>query len=334
MVRRTGWAGKPVRLPRRLLAAGREKDPAMYLRVSITDRCNLRCTYCLPEEAQFAPSRIDPDELDRLMAAVVAVAGVRKIRITGGEPTLAPGLMQHLRAAAWLVPTVGLTTNGVLLEGLLPDLMAAGLTRLNISLDAADAEGFRQATRRDRFAQVVAGLRAAKRAGLTPLKVNAVATTATDAPALLRFACAEGVHLRFIELMDIGEAHATWAQRHVPSASLQEALIRAGFSLTEAPERDDPTSRVWTVAGVDPEHTTVGFITTVSDPFCATCDRLRLTSQGRLHTCLFDEQGTDLITPLRSGDLAALEATIRRAVGAKASPPQFQRQAVMAAIGG
>ncbi len=306
----------------------------MYLRVSITDRCNLRCTYCLPEDARFASSRVGVDELDRLMAAVVAAAGVTKIRITGGEPTLAPGLLQHLRTAAWLVPTVGLTTNGVLLEGLLPDLLAAGLNRLNISLDAADAEGFHTATRRDRFAAVVAGIRAAKRTGLTPLKINAVATVDTDAPALVRFAVDEGVHLRFIELMDIGEAHATWAQRHVPSAVLQEALFAAGWSLTEAPERDDPTSRVWTLDGVDPAITTVGFITTVSDPFCATCDRLRLTSQGRLHTCLFDAVGTDLLTPLRDGDLTALEATIRRAVAAKAPPAQFHRTAVMAAIGG
>ncbi len=306
----------------------------MYLRVSITDRCNLRCTYCLAEDARFAPSRATVEELDRLMAAVVAAAGVTKIRLTGGEPTLAPGLVQHLRTAAWLVPTVGLTTNGVLLEGLVGDLVAAGLSRLNVSLDAADAEGFRRATRRDRFAAVVAGIRAAKRTGLSPLKVNAVATIDTDAPALVRFAIEEGVHLRFIELMDIGEAHATWAERHVPSAVLQEQLFAAGFSLTETPERDDPTSRVWTIAGIDPAVTSLGFITTVSDPFCATCDRLRLSSQGRLFTCLFDEVGTDLLTPLRLGDLTGLDQAIRQAVATKAPPATFQRTAVMAAIGG
>ena len=306
----------------------------MYLRVSVTDRCNLRCTYCLPEDARFALSRAAPAELDQLMAAVVAAAGVRKIRITGGEPTLAPTLIQHVQAAAWLVPTVGLTTNGLLLENLLPELIGAGLNRLNISLDAAEAQGFLRATRRDRFPAVVAGLRAAKRAGMTPLKINAVATVDTDPVALVRFALAEGVHLRFIELMDIGEAHATWGERHVPAAVLQGRLADAGIHLSEAPERDDPTSRVWTMAGADPAVTTVGFITTVSEPFCATCDRLRLTSQGRLHTCLFDAQGTDLLTPLRAGDLAGLAATIRRAVASKAPPPTFQRVAVMAGIGG
>ncbi len=306
----------------------------MYLRVSVTDRCNLRCTYCLPEDARFAASRAAPDELDRLMAAVCAAVPVHKIRLTGGEPTLCPTIAQHIRAAAWLVPTVGMTTNGVLLEGLLPELKAAGLGRLNISLDAADADGFHRATRRDRFAQVVAGIRAARRAGFSPLKLNAVATGDTDPIALARFAIAEGVHLRFIELMDIGEAHAGWATRHVSAAQLRDRLSSGGIAISEAADRDEPTSRVWTVDGVDPATTTLGFITTVSDPFCATCDRIRLTSQGRLHTCLFDAAGVDLLTPLRAGDLDGLAATIRRAVQAKAPPPHFQRAGVMAAIGG
>ncbi|MCK6487755.1 MAG: radical SAM protein [Planctomycetes bacterium] len=306
----------------------------MYLRVSVTDRCNLRCTYCLPERARFAPDPAAPDEIDRLMAAVCAAAGVRKIRITGGEPTLAPALLQHIRTAAWLVPTVGMTSNGVLLAGMAGELRAAGLGRLNISLDAADAAGFRRATRRDRFAQVVEGIRAARAAGFAPLKLNAVATTDTDAPALARFAIAEGVHLRFIELMDIGEAHTGWAGRHVASAALRDRLAAAGLALREEPERDEPTSRVWTIPGVDPARTTLGFITTVSDPFCATCDRIRLSSRGRLHTCLFDERGTDLLAPLRAGDLAGLDAAIRRAVAAKAPPAHFRREGVMAGIGG
>jgi cyclic pyranopterin phosphate synthase len=306
----------------------------MYLRVSITDRCNLRCTYCLPEAAHFAPSSASADELDRLIGAVCSAVPVGKIRITGGEPTLSPHLLQHVRTAAWLVPVVGMTTNGVLTESLLPELREAGLGRLNISLDAADAEGFQRATRRDRFAAVLGTIRTAKQAGFTPLKLNAVATVDTDPVALARFALDEGVHLRFIELMDIGEAHAGWAARHVSATILQERLRAGGIAIAESVERDEPTSRVWTVAGADPARTTLGFITTVSDPFCATCDRIRLTSQGRLHTCLFDAQGTDLLGLLRADDLAGLDAAIRRAVGAKAPPPRFQRTAVMAAIGG
>ncbi len=306
----------------------------MYLRVSVTDRCNLRCTYCLPEDARFAPSRATPDEVDRLMAAVCASAQVTKIRLTGGEPTLCPSLTQHVRTAAWLVPTVGLTTNGVVLERLLPELREAGLNRLNISLDAADAEGFRRATRHDRFAAVLASIPAAKRHGFVPLKLNAVATVDTDPAALARLAVAEGVHLRFIELMDIGIAHADWNSRHVPAIALRERIEQAGLAITESPDRDEPTSRVWTVDGVDPAATTLGFITTVTSPFCATCDRIRLTSQGRLHTCLFDEHGVDLLPLLRDGDLVGLDATIRQAIGSKAPPPRFQRSGVMAAIGG
>lgn len=306
----------------------------MYLRVSVTDRCNLRCTYCLPEDARFAQSRATPDELDRLMAAVCAAVPVTKIRLTGGEPTLCPTLTQHIRTAAWLVPTIGLTTNGVVLERLLPELREAGLNRLNISLDAADAEGFRRSTRHDRFAAVLASMRAAKHQGFVPLKINAVATVDTDPAALARLAIAEGVHLRFIELMDIGVAHADWCRRHVPASALRERIEQAGLAITETPDRDEPTSRVWTVDGVDPTATTLGFITTVTSPFCATCDRIRLTSQGRLHTCLFDEQGVDLLTPLRNDDLTGLDAIIRRAVAAKAPPPRFERSGLMAGIGG
>ena len=306
----------------------------MYLRVSVTDRCNLRCTYCLPEDARFAPSRVTPDELDRLMAAVCASAQVTKIRLTGGEPTLCPTLTQHVRTAAWLVPTVGLTTNGVVLERLLPELREAGLNRLNISLDAADAEGFRRATRHDRFVAVMASIREAKRQGFVPLKINAVASVDTDPVALARLAIAEGVHLRFIELMDIGVAHADWSSRQVPAIALRERIEQAGLAITESPERDEPTSRVWTVDGVDSAVTTLGFITTVTSPFCATCDRIRLTSEGRLHTCLFDEHGVDLLALLRDGDLVGLDAIIRQAIDAKAPPLRFQRSGIMAGIGG
>ncbi|MEK7414423.1 MAG: radical SAM protein [Planctomycetota bacterium] len=306
----------------------------MYLRVSVTDRCNLRCGYCLPENALFATSSITAHEIDQLMAAICAAIPVHKIRITGGEPTLSPHLLGHIRAATWLVPTVGMTTNGVLLERLLPELRAAGLQRLNISLDAANAAGFLANTRRDRFTEVASSVRAAVSHGFTPLKINAVATVDTDPVALARFAIAERVHLRFIELMDIGVAHGNWQQRYIDSHTLRERLRAGGIDVNESTELDEPTSRVWTVAGVDPAATSLGFITTRSDPFCATCDRIRLTSQGRLHTCLFDEAGTDLITWLRAGDLNGLTATIRKAVAAKAPPARFQRNGAMAAIGG
>ncbi len=308
-------------------------ETGYYLRVSVTEACNLRCTYCLPERAAFRAGAATADELDRLMGAVCAAVPVRKIRLTGGEPTLSPHLAAHVRAAAWLVPEVCLTSNGVLLAELLPELHAAGLARVNISLDAADPAGYLRAARRDRFAATLAAVRAAARLGFA-VKLNAVATVDTDAPALARLAIAEGVHLRFIELMEIGEARAGWAERFVPAERLRAAITAAGLELAESPERDEPTSRVWTVAGADPARTTIGFITTVTRPFCETCDRLRLSSHGRLHTCLFDERGTDLLAPLRRGDLPALAAAVRAAVGAKAPPARFTRQGVMAGIGG
>lgn len=304
-----------------------------YLRVSVTEACNLRCTYCLPERAAFRPAAASPDELDRLMAAVCGAVPVRKIRLTGGEPTLSPHLAAHVRAAAWLAPEVGLTSNGVTLAEQLPELRAAGLARVNISLDAADPAGYLRSARRDRFAATLGAVRAALRLGFT-VKINAVATADTDAAALVRLALDEGVHLRFIELMEIGEARAGWAARFVPAERLRAAIAAAGLVLAEASDRDEPTSRVWTVAGADAARTTVGFITTVTQPFCATCDRLRLSSHGRLHTCLFDERGTDLLAPLRAGDLAGLAAAVRTAVGAKAPPARFLRQGVMAGIGG
>ena len=306
----------------------------MYLRVSLTDRCNLRCVYCLPESAQFAPTRAHTAELRRLVELVVTVAGVRKIRLTGGEPTLCDDLTEHVAHARSLVDVVGMTTNGVLLEPLLPALQQAGLNRLNISLDALDADSFRRFSRRDGLDRVVAAIRSAHRLGFAPLKVNAVAMVGTDYPALVRFAAWEGVHVRFIELMAIGEARAIQTQAYVSAADMRARIAAAGVTLSERIDRDEPTARVWAIDGHDPAECSVGFITTVSQPFCATCNRLRLSSQGRLFTCLMDNTGHDLLTPLRAGDENAVRTTIAAAVRGKRPPASFVRFENMASIGG
>jgi GTP 3',8-cyclase len=306
----------------------------MYLRVSLTDRCNLRCVYCLPADAAFSPSRISSAELQHLVRLMVQAVGVHKIRLTGGEPTLCDDLVAHVRHAHGLVPTVCLTSNGVLLEPLLPALQEAGLSRLNISLDALDAAGFQRFSRRDGLPRVLAAIRTAKRLGFTPLKINAVALPETDYPALVRFATWEGVHLRFIELMAIGEARPWQAKAYVSAEDMRARIFAAGISLQEASDRDEPTSRVWAIEGSDPRETSVGFITTVSAPFCATCDRLRLSSQGRLFTCLMDNRGHDVIGAWRTGGDAAAIACIRAAVAGKRPPTSFVRDEVMAAIGG
>ncbi len=304
-----------------------------YLRLSLTARCNLRCTYCLPEDARFATERASDDELRRLSALVADVVEVHKIRLTGGEPTLCADLIEHVRHAKRLAPLVGMTSNGVLLEPLLPALVDAGLDRVNISLDAVDGEGFRRSSRRDGLDRVVGAIRAAKRLGLR-VKVNAVAMQATDYPALVRFAAWEGVHLRFIELMAIGEARPWQASEYVPAEEMRRRIAANGIELAPSPERDEPTSRVWTMSGVDPAECSIGFITTVSQPFCSTCDRLRLSSRGHLHTCLMDNGGVDLLADLRRGDEAAVAGTILRAVAAKRPPARMVRDEVMAAIGG
>lgn len=306
----------------------------MYLRVSITNRCNLRCTYCIPSNPRFAPNVANADELDRLMGAIASVIPLDKIRLTGGEPTLNPHLPRHINTARWLVPTVGLTSNGVLLAPMLEELREAGLSKLNISLDAADAQGFLTRTRRDRFDTVVESIRHARNLGFQPLKINAVATIATDVVSMVRFALAEGAHIRFIELMAIGEARASWQHQFVNAQSLRDQLTASGMRLLQRSDLDQPTSRVYGIDGHDPEHCSVGFITTVSQPFCGSCDRLRLTAEGRLHTCLFDERGTDLLTPLRSDDMEEVLQRICRAVAMKAPPEHFRRQGNMAAMGG
>ncbi len=305
-----------------------------YLRLSLTDRCNLRCVYCLPEHARFATERATTAELMSLVDLIATVLPVRKIRLTGGEPTLCDDLLAHVRHARTVADEVTMTSNGVLLSPLLPGLKAAGLDRLNISLDAVDPAGFRQAARRDHFHKVVDAIRGAKAIGLTPLKVNAVAMRDTDYAGLVRFAVAEGVHLRFIELMAIGEARADHDRQYVPATEMRRRIFQGGFSLTEARERDEATSRVYAIDNVDPAQASVGFITTVSQPFCSTCDRLRLSSRGQLYTCLMQDVGADLLTPLRANDIDGVRAIAGAAIAKKAPPASFVRKTVMAEIGG
>lgn len=312
---------------------GTPAKPA-YLRVSLTDRCNLRCVYCLPEQARFADSRLSSDELRGLTTLVGSVANVNKIRLTGGEPTLCDDLIDHVRHARTLAPTVGMTSNGVLLKPLLPALKDAGLNRINISLDAVTEADFARFSRRDGLGHVVASIRAAKHIGFAPVKVNAVAMRSTDFAGLVRFAAWEGIHLRFIELMAIGEARAFQAREYISAEDIRARLFEAGISLSERADLDEPTSRLWAIDGHDPAECSVGFITTVSAPFCATCNRLRLSSQGRLFTCLMDNKGHDLASDFRRGDDKAVAATVREALRRKQPPESFIRYENMAAIGG
>jgi cyclic pyranopterin phosphate synthase len=274
------------------------------LRVSVTDRCNLRCSYCMPAEGLDwlpKPEMLTDDELVRLVTVMVGL-GVTQVRLTGGEPLLRRSLVDVVRRVAALEPRprIAMTTNGIGLARMAAPLAAAGLDRVNVSLDTIDPEHFGKLTRRDRFNDVVAGLKAAADAGLTPVKVNAVAMRGvndTDVPDLLQWCLDRGYELRFIEQMPLDAQHA-WDRTLMVSQG--EILERLGERFTLAPvgERGSAPAELFLVDG---GPATVGVIASVSAPFCGSCDRVRLTADGQLRNCLFARREVDLRGPIRAG---------------------------------
>jgi GTP 3',8-cyclase len=319
---------------------------ATDLRVSLTDRCNLRCAYCMPPEGLEwlpAPEMLTDDEVVRLVSVAVA-EGVTEVRFTGGEPLLRRGLVSIVSRVAALRPRphTSLTTNGIGLARTAADLQAAGLDRVNVSLDTLDRERFTTIARRDRLADVLAGLAAAADAGLVPVKINAVLLRGVndDEPApLLRWALGEGYHLRFIEQMPLDAQHG-WDRATMVTAEETLARLTAEFDLTpaDAAERGSAPAEEWVVDG-GPGR--VGVIASVTRPFCGACDRVRLTADGQLRNCLFAREESDLRTPLRAGasdeDLAV---RMRAALAAKLpghgidDPGFLQPSRPMSAIGG
>lgn len=301
---------------------------ARNLRVSLTDRCNLRCSYCMPPEGlQWLPKEttLSDEEVVRLCRIAVENLGVRRIRFTGGEPLLRPGLEQivssctHLRTDQGTRPELSLTTNALGLDKRAAALAEAGLDRVNISLDTLDADHFAQITHRDRLPAVLKGLGAALEAGLAPVKVNAVilrGINEDDVPELLDFCLACGVELRIIEQMPMGP-QGTWSRQKMVTHDEILALLGRHHTLTPL-ERTDPHSpaQTWLVDG-NPGHR-VGIIASVSAPFCHNCDRTRLTSDGQIRSCLFSTSETDLRTCLRTGATDEhIAALWREAMGAK-----------------
>ncbi len=296
------------------------------LRVSLTDRCQLRCTYCLPEEFQdWLPGGrlLSADEILEVVATAVPL-GIRTVRLTGGEPLLRRDVVEIVRRIAELphAPEIAMTTNGLRLAGLAADLAAAGLDRVNVSLDTLDPETFRRMTGRDRLRDVLSGLAAARDAGLRPVKVNAVLVRGRnehEAPALLRRALVEGWSLRFIEQMPL-DAGRTWSRERMVSAEDTAALLSEAFSLTPLAERGSSPAEEWLVDG---GPATVGIVASVTRPFCGDCDRVRLTADGQVRGCLFARHESDLVPVLRDpaldrrGRRHAVEAVLRGAIGRK-----------------
>ncbi|HEX3548034.1 MAG TPA: GTP 3',8-cyclase MoaA [Mycobacterium sp.] len=319
---------------------------ATDLRVSLTDRCNLRCTYCMPAEGlEWLPGEqvLRPDELNRLMRIAVTRLGITNIRLTGGEPLLAKHLEDVITATAALKPRpeITLTTNGIGLDKRAAKLKKAGLDRINVSLDTVDAARFAHITRRDRLSDVLAGLEAAKAAGMNPVKVNAVLDHVTgldDAVALLRFCLDHGYQLRIIEQMPLDAGHEWQRGRAINADDVLETL-RGHFDLKPDPApRGSAPAELWQVDG---GRGKVGIIASVSHAFCSACDRTRLTADGQVRNCLFARQETDLRSLMRSGaDDDAVADAWRAAMWAKAAghgindPDFVQPDRPMSAIGG
>ncbi|HUE63436.1 MAG TPA: GTP 3',8-cyclase MoaA [Rhizomicrobium sp.] len=304
---------------------GRRVD---YVRVSVTDRCNLRCTYCMSEHMEFLPKAdlLTLEELDRVCSVFVA-RGVRRLRLTGGEPLMRRGIMdlvnslsRHLESGA--LKELTLTTNGVRLKEFASGLAAAGIRRINVSLDSLDRSTFARIARADKLADVLGGIAAAQAAGLQ-VKINAVALkhdNANDLPQLVQWAHAGGMDITLIETMPLGEIDEDRTDQFLSLTAVRQEF-ESYWTLTDLPERTGGPARYVRVAQTGGK---LGFITPLTHNFCESCSRVRLTCTGTLFMCLGQEASVDLRGPLRaSTDDAPLNAAIDRAVAAKPKAHDF-----------
>jgi len=316
------------------------------LRVSVTDRCNFRCRYCMPAEGLPWMEReqiLSFEEIERLVRLLVGM-GIEDVRLTGGEPLVRrelPALVARL-AAVEGIRDLSLTTNGYLLAAQAEALVAAGIGRVNVSIDSLARARFFEITRRDALDQVLAGLEAiAAFPEVRPIKVNAVPMPGFGADDVMRFcelARREGFQVRFIEFMPLDGDRAWRADDVLTGAEVRAMVEGAGWQLRERPREPHATARVFDLADGSGE---IGFINPVSEPFCADCNRLRLTADGKLRTCLFSRHETDLREPLRSGagdeELARIvaDAVWRKELKHRIDEPGFRPPArTMSAIGG
>ena len=315
----------------------------LTLRVSVTDRCQLRCLYCTPAEgvALFAHEQIlRHEEIVEVVRVLARHFGLTKVRITGGEPLVRRGVADLVAMlAAEPAGELAMTTNGLRLPELAGELKRAGLTRINISLDSLDAATYRTLTRGGELSGALAGIDAAVAAGLTPVKLNATllrGVNDSEAEALTEFALGRGLTMRFIELMPIGEARARFDEWFVPAREVIERLARL-FELTELPRRPGSASREFHLAAPDGRTGAVGVISSFSQPFCGDCARLRLTATGELIGCLAKSEGLP-VTPLlrRPGgpDGPAIAAAARAVLATKRTGCGFWNDRNMVKVGG
>jgi GTP 3',8-cyclase len=276
-----------------------------YLRISLTDHCNLRCVYCMPEDMTFRPNaEMMQDDEVRQLVRMFAQLGFDKYRLTGGEPTVRANIVELVRDIAHTpgVRSVTMTTNGVLLSRLAQPLADAGLQRVNISVDTLDLQKFRRLTRWGNLDQVWAGIEAAEQAGLTPIKINAVVVRGyneADVVDLAQLTIRHPWQVRFIEMMPFAGATDIQTTQLVTASEIQERIQAANGPLEQVNGgKLDGEARLFRFPGALGD---VGFISSVTSPFCASCTRARLTADGRLRLCLLREGEVDLLTPLRAG---------------------------------
>tara|TARA_R100000655_G_scaffold53632_1_gene91615 strand:- start:460 stop:1437 length:978 start_codon:yes stop_codon:yes gene_type:complete len=298
-------------------AHGRQID---YIRLSVTDRCNLRCTYCMAEEMEFLPRRdlLTFEEIETLARHLV-VRGVRRIRLTGGEPLVRKGVLELVERLARLrthgLNELTLTTNGTRLPEMAQDLFDAGVRRINISLDTLRRDRFAELTRRDEFERVVSGIDAARDAGLA-VRINAVAMRGTNDDEmrdLLAWSGARGLDLALIEAMPLGEVSVDRPAAHLPLDAVREELERH-FTLVPSLHRTGGPARYFDVAETG---TRIGLITPLSNNFCAGCNRIRISATGTVYGCLGHDQKVELRDIVRAGGEAALDEALERLLAGK-----------------
>jgi|TARA_R100000049_G_scaffold1212_1_gene2799 cyclic pyranopterin phosphate synthase len=298
-------------------AHGRQID---YIRLSVTDRCNLRCTYCMAEEMEFLPRRdlLTFEEIETLARHLV-VRGVRRIRLTGGEPLVRKGVLELVQRLARLrthgLDELTLTTNGTRLPEMAQDLFDAGVRRINISLDTLRRDRFAELTRRDEFERVVSGIDAARDTGLA-VRINAVAMRGTNDDEmrdLLAWSGARGLDLALIEAMPLGEVSVDRPAAHLPLDAVREELERH-FTLVPSLHRTGGPARYFDVAETG---TRIGLITPLSNNFCAGCNRIRISATGTVYGCLGHDQKVELRDIVRAGGEAALDEALERLLAGK-----------------
>ena len=329
---------------------GRKID---YLRISLTDRCNLRCIYCMPEEGVPFKSHEDMLRIEEIadFTQRAAQAGIRKVRLTGGEPLVRKGVVDLIREINEIpeIEDISLTTNGILLPKMAADLRDAGLTRVNISLDTLDPVQFTYVTRLGKIEDVFAGIDAALEYGFDPVKINAVAVRGLDQDffGFAKLSLDRPLHVRFIEYMPVGESSgctgAGWTEEDIIPASeiierINEGAIAAGIGALEPLSGEDLPSGAgpaiyYRLPGA---KGTVGFISAMSNHFCSSCNRLRLTADGKIRPCLFSDREIDVMKAIRSDDPVAVDVAIEEAIGIKPDEHHEERgtERRMSQIGG